>query len=140
MTDVIYVALFPNEAPGNVSTIETISDGKVHRLSITPTEFLMGWTGHRPPFGNSNGKIPRLGPNIWDVVAWANADKVCKWVDASGHQQTVTVARRKWNEANQAHEDIPSQRSSDPTPPPSIEAAVLSYLNVKISPKTDEGK
>jgi hypothetical protein len=126
MIDKINANLFANDSEGNVSTIET-SRG---RVTITPTEFLAGWTGHRPPFSNNGALIPSLGSGQFDVSAWANVEKVRSWVDDSGKRQRVTVERR----------GNPVKRPGDPTPPLSAEQETLTYLNVSIKPKTFENK
>ena len=126
MIDKINANLFANEGEGLVSTIET-SRG---RVTITPTEFLAGWTGNRPPFSNNGVLIPSLGASRFECAAWANVETVRAWVDDSGKRQRVTVERR----------GNPVKRPGDPTPPLSAEEETLTYLNVSIKPKTYEDK
>ena len=111
------IYLFPRDG---VSIIET-DTGPV---SVTPWEFLVGWQGRRPPFGNNTVRLRSdLLGGKYDVAAWGNDEVKARWTDASGKRQNVTVEQR----------GKPFQYADAPTPPADAERQHVVSLNITFS-------
>lgn len=121
----LIVNLFPNESDevdGQISVVEV--DGK--RVAITPSQFLEGWQGRRPPFSNSEVRLAEpLETGTYEAAAWANDEVRARWNDPSGRRQSVVVTRR----------GNPVQRPGDPVVPDTAERAHLVYLNLTLKPR-----
>ena len=124
---VLNVNLFANEGEGCFATIQT-DNGPV---LVTPTEFLQGWGGRRPPFSNSTVQIrDSVSIGSYEAAGWANDEVRARWSDPSGVRQSVVVERR----------DKPVQREDDPTPPLDAERKRTTYLNVTVKVRTEDDK
>ena len=122
---VLNINLFANEGEGCESTIKT-DDGKI--FTVTPTEFIQGWGGRRPPFGNSNVQIREaVSVGSYEAAGWANDEVRARWSDPTGARQSVVVERR----------EKPVQRPGDAEPPFDAERKRTTYLNVRIKVRED---
>ena len=116
------INLFANEGDDLVSMVQT-DRGPV---SITPTEFLKGWQGRRPPFSNGDVRVREpLQAGTYEVAGWANDEVRAIWTDPSGKRQRVLVERR----------GQPTHISGDPEPPEGSEQQAVTYVNVAIKPQ-----
>jgi len=119
MGDRLSMNIFCNDG---VSVIET-DRGKV---SISPTEFLTGWQGKRPPFGQSELRVREaLDAGTYEVAVWRNDEVRARWIDSSGKRWNVVVER----------DGNPFNYDGDPTPPDHAERERLIYLNLSVRPQ-----
>ena len=119
MGDRLSMNVFCNEG---VSIIET-DRGPV---SVSPPEWLAGWQGKRPPFGQSELRVREsLDPGTYEVAVWRNDEVRARWTDASG---------KRWNVIVERSGEMFS-RDGDPTPPAEAEREHLIYLSVSIKPQ-----
>ena len=120
MGDRLSMNVFPNDGG---SVVET-DRGKV---SISPQEFLAGWQGNRPPFGQSELRVHEsLDAGTYEVAAWRNDEVHARWTDGTGRRQKAIVEKS----------GKPFQRDRDPTPPEEAERERLIYLNLSVKTKT----
>ena len=122
MADKITINLFCNEGEGLYSRVETEKGW----VGITPTQFLEGWQGRRPPFSNNDTRVRDggLDEGSYEAAAWCNDEGRAKHSDASGRRQNVVVERR----GEKVH--LPG----NPVPPDDAIKERLIYLNLQIKP------
>jgi hypothetical protein len=126
MTDAITINLFCNEGQNLVSVVEV--DGR--RIAVTPSQFIEGWQGHRPPFSNGEVRVHEsLGAGRYEAAAWANDEVRARWADASGRSQNVIVERR----------GKPFSRPGDPAVPDGADRSRLVYVNLQLKLQTGRG-
>jgi hypothetical protein len=120
------INLFCNEGENLVSVVEV--DGR--RIAVTPSQFIEGWQGHRPPFSNGEVRVREsLGAGRYEAAAWANDEVRAKWTDASGRSQNVIVKRR----------GEPFGRPGDPAVPDAADRSRLVYLNLQLKLQRERG-
>ena len=120
MGDRLSMNVFCNEGSSFIDT----DRGKV---AVTPQEFLAGWQGKRPPFGQSELKVREsLDAGTYEVAVWRNDEVRARWNDATGSRHNVIVERS----------GEPFHRDGDPTPPAGAGKEHLIYLNLSVKPQT----
>lgn len=120
MGDRLSMNVFCNDG---VSIVET-DRGKV---GVSPEQFLAGWQGKRPPFGQSELRVREsLDVGTYEVAVWRNDEVRVRWTDASGKRHNVIVERH----------GEPFHRDGDPIPPSDAKREHLIYLNLNVKPQT----
>ena len=117
----VTINLFCNEGEGLYSRIQTEHGW----AAVTPTQFLEGWQGKRPPFSNNETRGRETIPEgTYEAAGWSNVETRAKYTDPSGRARNVIVERR----GEKVH--LPG----DPTPPDEAPRQRLVYLNLQIKP------
>tara|TARA_Y100000310_G_C20602092_1_gene773573 strand:+ start:259 stop:738 length:480 start_codon:yes stop_codon:yes gene_type:complete len=120
------INLFPNEGENLLSIVEV--DGR--RVAVTPSQFLEGWQGHRPPFSNGEVRVPgSISAGRYEAAAWANDEVRARWLDASGRAQNVIVEKR----------GQPFSRPGDPSVPDMADRSRLVYVNLRLKLQRGRG-
>ena len=124
MGDRLWLNVFCNDGESVIQT----DNGPV---TVTGKQFLRGWQGRPPPFGQSELHVREaLDAGTYEVAAWRNDDVRARWTDSSGKRWSVVTERNGRT----------FQRDTDPTPPADAQRDEVTYLNISVKPPTQREK